>query len=252
MKIEKQKNNIKFGSHLSKKFLNIIADTDPKKVEKMLYEIGIDANFYGNKTIAACTLQAVEIFKNLNLSLPKKVVAQKIFYSNTTSPVNGMANTKGFIAFNPDMFYDIKHFDKINNIGRKEKLVSTSHFLSTFIHEFIHHDNFEFIKKNQKLIDIAPLIKEIKKFDVNLDLENYVIKKYDYYPNRKYLELFAEIMTNKIAKSLDNKSFIPKYNPYNDIINSSNINSKKEKNFNEVLKIIYTGDFKNLKKIFIK
>ena len=245
-------NRVSFGSHLTKSFLKVIENTDVKAVEKNLLKSGIKADFKGNKNIASCVEQTVKIFKALNLDLPKQVTALKMPLVNGKS-VNGSANIKLKVQFNTDIFNDMKWYDELNTMGRQQNLVSTDHFLMTFLHEFIHNDNFCKMKKFNKG-DLQDIFNKINSMTPSYKTDDYILKKFRFYPQRNFFEIFADVMTSKIAKVLDNKTLMPKSNPFTEITGSLSNSKLSQKDIclNRILKSIYTGDVKSLSRIDIK
>ena len=166
--------------------------------------------------------------------------------------INGVANTGMEIQFNTDIFQDIKWYDELNTMGRNHKLVSTGHFLVTFLHEFWHVEHFGNIKKlhNNKM---GVVLSKMHELTPSFNIDEFILDKYKFYPQRNFVKIFADVMTYKLAKNLDNITFLPSKNPISEILgNSSKEISKKERKFNCILKNIYNGDVDSLRKVDIR
>ena len=250
MKINAVNNNyrVKFGSHLTKNFRNIIEKTNPAQVEKTLGQMGISADFQNSKPIAACTMQTVNIFNTLNLSVPKRIVTLDIPVRGN-KVINGIANPNFKIGFNTNAFYDFEIYNKISDIERKEKFAPTDHFLVAFLHEFAHNENFSNIKKANNR-NYSKVFTEINNLQPGADIDDFILKRYGFYPRNNFIEIFADVMTNRIANSLDNKTLLPNKNPFTEILSdSANQNLPlKERNLNRILRDIYFGDYESLKR----
>ena len=234
-------NNLSFGSGYTKSFEEKVRTTNIKSVIEELNKDGINAYFQDSKEIAACALQAVKIFKMLNVGLPRRIFAEKNYF------VPGRAMTDGTVSFSNVIFYDLKEFDLKATNERKEHLIPTGHFLAVFLHELSHIANFT------KLNLLSTTPRKIKDIPINipyvpLEMEEYIFEHDGYHlPEESMLEVFAHSMEKRIADSLDKKTLLPKTNPFKELY-SKKYTNKKDSLFNEMLKNIYEGDLENLKK----
>ena len=205
---QNNKYNVNFGSGLTSDFVRFAREVDPQRVESYLSGLGVDAKFYGNRTIAACVYQTANIFKNLGLPLPKSISAAKIGDKATY----GLADTNGNLYFNIDNYCDIELLDNMYNLERKHHLKSASHFLRDFLHEFSHFLNFENIKSKRNL---SETFNEIINIRIPSGLKDYIFKKYNYNTKgESLLEILAEIMEARFEKLLDPQTVMTSRNPF--------------------------------------
>ena len=236
-------NNISFGSGYTKAIERKVKNTDIKKTEESLEKDGIYADFQGSKEIAQCTEQTVKIFKAFNVGLPLGVFAKNFDTSPFDSNIHGKADIKGNIFFNSESFKNLKFLDYVATIAREKHLVPTGHFMGVFLHEFSHMANFRKFSQNKSSFT---QLSDIQGIYAPLKLKKYILEKDGYYlPAEDMAEVFAYSMEKRIADTLDEKTMLPKTNPFEDLYSKSQ-KTKEEAVFNEILKSIYEGDLKRL------
>ena len=236
--------NIAFRSNLTFDFYKKVQETDIKQTEKELDKFQIYAKFDDSKEVAACTLQTVKIFKALNIPLPISVQVTDFNKNEWVSNLHGTADTLGNIRFNKSTFNDIEFFDYIATKARERHLIPTGHFLGVFLHEFSHIANFTNMKGRKTK---ALQVEDFKQVNVPLKMQDYILNTDGYYlPNKNLAELFAYTMEKRLGESLDEDTFLPHNNPFQELYirEYSKISDAK---FNRILKSIYEGNIEDAK-----
>lgn len=210
-------------------FMKGIDLINPKQIENDLYKkFNISSNFQGNKIVAGCTALTANIFHKLKLVQPTAVKLTRL-------QDNVYGNCCGFnreININSSM-----DWTQIQNWAINEKLEgfhATGHFLSTFIHEFMHNVHFDKIQKlaanpqysnNQNVQSMVNIIinpngiitEKLNKNSTsfaNDSIESYVKQKVSTYGSKMPAEMYAEKGAQMIADVLDMKTLRPKNNPF--------------------------------------
>ena len=115
--------------------------------------------------------------------------------------------------------------------------------MGVFLHEFSHIANFrKFSQNKSNYVQLS----DIQNISAPLKLKKYILEKDGYYlPSEDMAEVSAYSMEKRIADALDEKTMLPKANPFEDLYSKSE-KTKKESVFNEILKSIYEGDLERL------
>lgn len=234
-------NSLAFGSGLNTKIKVKEKFIFPQNIENVLAnKYGVEANFIQNKAVALANKFCVQIFEKLadilkqELILPPcitafdriclidKKSASNFCIPDTKEVIKGEYPYPGRSVF----FQRIKNLSEIDDITEyqyKNKRTSSSHFLSPFIHEWLHSFHLDAIYnkfgyggsceylinrypfKNTKITGID-VIKQLqtKKLTPN---ENEIIfdtlGEYSTNPENQYLEIFSETFTKFICASLN-------------------------------------------------
>lgn len=235
------KNSINFCSGLNAKILIKEKFINTKSTEAILFNnYGINAIFCQNKTIALANKLCMKIFENLaNLlqinftpppyiqvynrnNLINKSLSENFCLTDTQEILNNDLPFPGRSIF----FQNIKNFkyiNKITDLKYNNKKISSSHFLSPFIHEWVHsfqldkiYNQYGYGGNCYYLNEIYPinntksgcsLLKELetKKLSTAENKIVYnVLGEYSTLPYNQYLEIYSETITKFICESLEN------------------------------------------------
>lgn len=238
MKITNIKQNINFKSGLSSNIIQKCNNTSTEKVESILQQYNIKADFENNQTVAFSTINAIGIINNLNkklnfllLSIPQIGLYSKqdlIFNFQGYGfciPETQLVLKNKCPALTGSIFYEKE--ERIEALNSKldmsfiNKERSSSHFLSPFIHEIMHSVYLNYIYSKYGYEGNCPYTK--KKYyrnDKNLGLQmmkkltnlsfdnqenlliNDVLGRYSTIKTNQYHEVFSETFTKIICDSL--------------------------------------------------
>lgn len=235
MKIESNQ-KISFKAGLNTKILLKEKFINPQKQEQFLLQnFGINADFKENKSIALANRLCAEIFNNIaqkfnmKINFPpfitvyeRKVINKDADYVNfcltdTKSVIKGDNPFPGRSIFFKN-YKSLKQVDKITQDLFESKKTSTDHFLSPFIHEWLHclHLNYlyekygypgncEYMKSLYPLKDKKHNAFDLFEKTLSPD-ENQIVTKnlgsYSAKPQNQYMEVFSETFTKLICDSL--------------------------------------------------
>ncbi len=164
------KNNISFNSGMTPVIKSAILNSRPDDISQSFYNRGITTQFSEDRTIAWCCAKVCEIIDELNnryniqIALPKGIIVEDF---NKLDIENKSA--RGFVNLFPSKIYKNSDevipeqtifFNSSENIDSWEYIdeatdykfltgkINTSHFLSSFLHEFSH------VQHEQNLLNI--------------------------------------------------------------------------------------------------
>lgn len=225
-----------------------IDNTDVSEVEKYFKNRGIEANFSGNKVAAACSKMTAQIFQRLRLPLPAAILAFD-FKNNDKLTIKDKEKALGYccgagiktdkqypnrtVLFDTALMDNILYFNYCENGRIKNHKSLCTHFLGTFIHEFIHSAHYENLQKLHKddWIDVSNKLNK-----KNIDkLKPFLSYNSGGYASENLFELIAEEYEKIIADSLDKNLNLPRYNPF---IKASH---ERHKKLNTVIQNAWNG-----------
>lgn len=238
MKITNIKQNINFKSGLSSNIVQKCNNISTEKVESILRQYNIKADFENNQTVAFSTINAIEIINNLKkklnfllLSIPQIGLYSKqnlVFNFQGYGfciPETQLILKNKYPALTGSIFYEEE--ERIEALNSKldmsfiNKERSSSHFLSPFIHEIMHNvylnyiyskygyeGNCSYTKKKYYRNDKNSGLQMLRKL-TNLSFDNKenllitdVLGKYSTTKINQYHEVFSETFTKIICDSL--------------------------------------------------
>lgn len=255
MKISNNTNKPAFKYGLTYQLFKDFKHINIKEAEADFAKIGVDANFLNNKFICGGSVLTADILDNIasKYKLPFDFLPPAIRAYQESNLAVGTANncdgfciidTKRVLKDEPSFIGNSIFFNDINKSALKvnlksifdgmTKIISASHFLHTFLHEWFHciHQNLIFQKYGYE--GNCPVLKEqyskqgacgldiLSKHDILFDaLFNYqedVGKLISDYAAEYCFksEIFAELMSMITAKSLDRK-LNPTKNPLDNL-----------------------------------
>lgn len=233
-------NSLTFKSGLNQRVLKYVENTNVRQTEKYFENKGIKADFQGNKAIAACAQLTTKIFEKLNLPLPPEIRATSfkkynihknaigVCYYQSGERIPGKKSEARSVFMNTDYMKDIYHINRTEDSNKGH--ASSTHFLASFIHEFLHSAHYD--KAYKKFGFNGEIINKslYKKSNSNYDGYNFLIRqKFKHQPNRiigkqvsqyaktNRLELLAELHSRIIIDSLDKRESmlpLPIKNPF--------------------------------------
>ena len=214
---------VSFKSGMTPHIARMLDNTDISEVQQFFAKRGIPTYFTDNQVIAGCSQMTAKIFEKLRLPLPNGVFTYDASVNQDLSNTLGVCFNKPVgiggnifasqsVGFNRILDSSSIFLDNIANSGIYGKEKSSTHFLRTFIHEFIHAAHMKnVIKKVVNTRDITPLINlQNKNFDKWKSLMQLYASKYS---TTDLQEFIAELYTKHIADSLAPDTILPKYNP---------------------------------------
>lgn len=244
-------NTINFKSGLNKTIVKNCVNTKASDVETLFKKSNIESDFRQSNTVAYLVKNSVNI-----LEILKKKTGAKLF--NYSVP-GIFAYTLGDLTFDfsgknfciPEtrkvlkdrdsfktgsLFFEscesIEHLDSYTEKGFKNNIRSSSHYLSTIIHEFMHNVylNYIYMKygyegscaytkqkyySKEKQNNTYDILRDLQTRSFT-DRENQIIEntigKYATGKLNQYHEVFAETFTKLICDSLSKKG-VPEKNP---------------------------------------
>lgn len=234
--IQNTKNIPSFGAGLTKNVVSGLSNIKTEKVAdefKSVYKI--DADFGQNPVIAACTALCADIFECLSkqFKLPFNATPKRLRVYNPDDLIKP-TNTLGFCI--PDtklvlkseppfelrsIFFaqhelSLKELDNIAEQKYSEGLISSNHFLHEFIHEWSHNIHLDSLYKKFGYEGACPYGKKMYfKNNQNNSGLDIISKMQEQIPNP--FEIVAETYSKLICNSLDEKTLLPKKNPFEDL-----------------------------------
>lgn len=274
---------LSFKAGLSSKIADGIRNTDVSYISKKLTESGIDNNLRNNKMVAWCcdaTLSLfdslkkdfhiklkkpqglyVEDFQNLNINNRESFAFCNLFPSKLkdTSDKIYKDRTVFFNSFNAENSSAWNAINKISDLRYETGAVNTNHFLTVFIHEFVHcaHED-RLLKKHgeKKLYELILKLLSPENLTMfhskhRMMIENEISKGASENP----LELLAQDLTKRIIDSFNQTDFHLNKNPLSDspYTNTSVIqrlfnkgNKEDATEMKKVLGCIWNGEFQKI------
>lgn len=242
-------NNLSFTSGLNVNIKIKEKLTNSQKVEKKFANnYGIEACFMQNKSPALASVLCLEIFEKLAKLFKRKFVLPPcitIFERNSLIDTNSANNfcipdTKEVLKSEYpypgrsiffQKFKNLSDIDDITETQYKNKRTSSPHFLSPFIHEWLHSLHLDMIYNkfgyggscyylnnqypptniNIRGIDIIKQLQTKKLTSKENEIVFDTLGEYSTLPENQYLEIFSETFTKLICESLDGVELV--YNP---------------------------------------
>lgn len=194
---------------------------NPDKIAREIQDkFNINTEFGNNPLFAAFSALTVNIFQKLGLTQPTNIFLKDFsgtIYQNklgicATNPYDNSLYRK----FNKDfplrsvIMNQLQNWDCIQERMlelKKQKLLSTSHFLAPFIHEFIHSAHLDNLinKYGNGSKIMCKLQKEFK----NANTIALIKKETGNYASTSPCEMLAEEMTELIVDTLNDKTLMP-------------------------------------------
>lgn len=249
-----------FRAGLTSNIRQQIVRADVEKISAEFAKNNIQADFKGNKTIAWCSLKALEILKSLKLGLPKGVFVEDFEKLNADDCAYGFCNIlpaniyrgnkkiteEKTIFFNSA--FDWKNVDEMSDMNFEEGNSPTNFFLDTVLHEFAHaaHETQLLekldISKLQRLITVLSCQNNLHKFrlkyqDILRTICSYALEN----PFEAVACDFAKrVINNMDTNTLVVNSQIKQSNPYKW---RSIFKSPSEDNLEETMRQFWRGRF---------
>lgn len=242
--------NTVFKSGLNLKTCFLEHSINPSKYENIFKDTyGIETSFLNNKSIALANTLCANIFVTLarkfkmNLVFPPVITAYN--YKNLIAKDSAsnfcIPDTKEVL--NNDypypgrsiFFINSGNFNRINEITEyqyRNKKTSSSHFLSPFIHEWLHSLHLDYIynkfgyggdcdylkkiyPKKMSFINGFELLKKLETKTLTTEENNIIfdiLGEYSTKPQNQYLEICSETFTKFICDSLNGTKLVK--NPF--------------------------------------
>lgn len=233
-----QKSNLTFKSGLTREILMQEKNIDIKSVQNNLLNHNIESSL-NSKTVAFAIQQVLKIFDILKRKTNAKLFNINIPSIQTYIKENLVFDFQGYGFCIPQFQLVLKNrkpfetgaifFEEENSLeclNNKvdEKYVehkrSSSHYLSPFIHEFLHNVYLNYIYANNGH-NTFNVLSKLENLTFN-NSENKIIANeigtYATQPHNQYHEVFAETFTKLICDSLSSNS-LPKENPLDKLKN---------------------------------
>lgn len=226
---------------------------NPDRISRQMADkFHIGTEFGNNPLVAAFSALTTNIFHKLGFSLPSNVVLKDLsgtYYSKAL----GICCThqydqdiyrkfgrsfplKTVVMNETQDWYSIQDY-MIN--AKKVNHSSTGHFLSVFIHEFIHSAHLSNLEKRFGSKS-SSLMHKFQKDFTNKDTIALIKKETSNYGSTKPCEMIAEEMTELVANSLNPKTLLP-----NEMI--FKINRLKEPfSMDKLIDACWNGDIKQV------
>ena len=180
-------------------------------VERELLEKGIKAEFRNNMLVASCTKRTIEIFEKL---FGHKLVSKNINFAPIEADIFGN-ESYGVCYFEDSSVVinsSLRCFDSKHALGEEMKMSknifflpnekSTTHYMSTFIHEMGHAVHFSHLRDNHQGFMI-PRLQEAK---IPSAIGRLITKfKLGKYAATNLNEFMAERITKDIASNLNSE-----------------------------------------------
>jgi hypothetical protein len=235
VKIKQNKNSSIFFTAGFKHLEGIIARTDMNRVSRQFEKLGIQTDFQNNKIVAASSGFTANIFMKLGLPLPTGLYVRDLSKLFGPKQADSCAvclpdNMKGYeirsVIFNSSK--DWQDIDATTEYCKSHNHWATNHFLNVFLHEFNHNAHIDHLYKKygyyglDKRYKLNPkystgglsIISELNKH-CNIDTTRILVSKgIGEYAAKTRMESVAEYMTKVIVTSLDQKTAMPRYNPF--------------------------------------
>lgn len=244
MKINSE-NNINFGHGLSSKILLKEKFINVSKQTRIFQEkYGVETNFLNNKSAALANKLCADIFEKLaekssfKFSFPPAIFMyqkRNVLFRDTGNfcipDSREVLRNEYPFAGRSIFFKEFKNLELINE--RVEKMhssntMSTSHFLYSFIHEWLHSIHLDYIYQKygyggecEYLKEIYPLkdspktgvelLKELETKTLSKEENEIIFDNLGLYATgtiNQYLEIFSEAFTKFICASLKNEKLI--------------------------------------------
>ena len=194
---------------------------NPDKVARELQDkFHINADFGNNPVFAAFSALTVNIFQKLGFAKPPSILL-KDFRGTIYESYLGICATYPcdnslYRKFHEDfplrsvIMNRQQNWESIQErmlVLKKQKLLSTSHFLAPFIHEFVHSAHLDNLIK--KYGNGSKLMGKFQKEFKNADTISLIKKETGNYASTSPCEMVAEEMTQLIVDSLNPKTILP-------------------------------------------
>ena len=194
---------------------------NPDKIAREMQEkFHINCDFGNNPLIASFFALTANIFHKLGFAKPTNAFFKDLRGSSYCNALGlctiqkndaelfrrfGMNFPAGSVIINKAY-----NWENIPYIMKEQKSInhlSTSHFLSTFIHEFVHNAHLENLKK--KYSNAADVMQSLRTRFTNYDTIYTLEKETSRYGSTSPCEMIAEEMTELIVDSLDPETIRP-------------------------------------------
>ena len=251
-------NKVNFTAGLRNSYYKEFSQISVNQIEKyFLSNYNVQTNFLDNKQLAIGNFLILRIYEKLNKRYPTvfRVLTPNVYVFENNELINPNA-TNAFCI--PDIkrvlkkyppfemrsiffrqnSYTIKDIDDISEVNYNNKSTCSAHFLSSFLHEWIHNTHLDLLYRKYGYDGNSLLGKRLynkKKDNVSYnkvkalfnttftDKEQELIKNYvGEYATLNPFEFFAETLTKFICDSLGNnllpnESIFEKFNNYPDV-----------------------------------
>ena len=243
--------NINFKSGLSTTLIKQCRDINVRKLEKRLNLNNIPSDFDFNKPVAFAIHKVFEIFNILKKQSKIKIFEiftpriQVYLTSNLRFNFKGygfcVPETQSILKGQPPFETGSLFFQKENSIEEIDKKLdksflnderSSSHYLSPFIHEFLHGIYLDHIYKkfgyegkcpytaqkykrteNDYGLKVMNILQNLQFNNRENELIKNILGKYATTSENQYHEVFAETFTQVICKCLSDKNSLPVKDP---------------------------------------
>ena len=194
---------------------------NPDKIARaMADKFNMHCEFGNNPIVASFSALTANIFRKLGLVNPTGVYLKNLdrtYYSNALGLcATNRTDDALFRKFGKDFpLRSVIINDSVDWYDIQQKMIyqkkvnhsSTSHFLATFIHEYIHSAHlYNLIKKYG---DGSKVMRKLQKDFTNKDTIALIQKETSNYGATKPCELIAEELTELIVNSLNPKTIMP-------------------------------------------
>lgn len=227
-------NYVNFKSGISKKEITQLGNVPIKSINDAFFKNGVEVDFKNNQTIAVLNLLCRDVlaklsdsktFMGLDFSLtPKKI---KTFNSNQTTKrtaeffcnitTNKILKTE--ISAPNTMFYKnnsytIKQMNDMTECAKEQGIISTSNFLSYFMHEWAHSLHLSYLyktlgKNEDEVLEIMRNLKKIELLPHEKEMIEQLLGAYVYNGGKIHgAEVFAEGLNKIICSCLDDRKIM--------------------------------------------
>ena len=246
-----QKNNVNFTAGLTKDLSCGVRKVSTKQIEKIFAEnYGVQADFLSDKKSATSNFLLLRLFQELNKKYPKifqalpsqiNVFRQKDLLEPSKSGAFCLLDSRQIFKKNGlsemrSVFFEknslnLEEMDEVIEYYHNNNLISSNHFLSFYLHEWLHNIHADLIYKKfgyegesllgKKLYSkenscgISKL-QEFMNFKFSDSEKSFLEENYGKYSTFNPFEAFSEIITQDICESLG-RDLLPKRPLFEDI-----------------------------------
>ena len=227
-----------FRAGLTSNMQRSIAECNASKISNELLKYNIISDFKENKVIAWCSMQCINLIKELNnrfklnFGLPNQILVED-FHKLKVKDVNAL----GFLNFAPTILYKDKEqitqantiifnefeadnsnkknhvWDKIDEIADRnfeDGISTTDYFLETFLHEFTHAIHAShMIKKINGIAFIKTVEKMLKTNNILIENRDKIKEALCCYAITNPIESVACDISKRIICNLDKDTLLP-------------------------------------------
>lgn len=226
----KPNKKINFKGGLNDNFISYVKNIDVKRIEQNLKRFGVNADFEGNKIVAACSEKTAYFFRESGLFqlFPTKI-SIKDLDENTlgqcykhTREIN--FNRNYFGKNNQSIELNLKEISNRADKSKSNQFQSSNNFLHAFIHEFGHSIHFANLTDKYHWNKTNEILAIMDHIQLN---SNAIIRAESEYATTDVNEFVAENIARRFSLAV-NSNLELDYNPMSVFKDSKELSISEE------------------------